>query len=122
MNFSERISALGPDAEVKQMQLRSEPGLIRCMACRAARSTMRAEREWDIESFEDMMRLSPLDLARASRSVWPTISAARQWSGKASALSIVVPILERQNRLPTALPIAICNLFFLNHSPRSDLV
>jgi len=56
---------------------------------------MLAEREWDIENFEDMMRLSPLELARASRSVWPTISAASQWSGKASALSIVVPIWER---------------------------
>jgi hypothetical protein len=83
---------------------------------------MLAEREWDIENFEDMMRLSPLELARASRSVWPTISAASQWSGKASALSIVVPILERQHRFSIALPIAICNLFFLNHSPRSDLV
>jgi hypothetical protein len=50
---------------------RSEPDLSAAWLARAARSIMRVEPERDIESFENMMRLSPLDLARASRSVWP---------------------------------------------------
>jgi hypothetical protein len=51
---------------------------------------MRAEPEWGIESFEKMMRLSPLDLA----------------------LALLFRFWNVQHRLSTALPIAICNLFF----------
>ena len=86
---------------------------------------MRAEPERGIESFENMMRLSPLDLARASRSFGLAHDFCSQSMERKSLSAlyycsdfIIVPILER-SRPP--LRIAICNLFFLNHSPRWHL-
>ena len=74
-------------------------------------------------NFENMMRLSPLDLARASRS----FGLAHDFCGQSmkwkslSALYYCSDFGTFNIDCRPPLRIAICNLFFLNHSPRWHL-
>jgi hypothetical protein len=93
---------------------RSEPDLSAAWLARLVRS---CEPERGVESFEKMMRLSPLAHDFCSQSMERKNLSSLYYCFDL----IIVPIWNVQHRLSTALPIAICNLFFLNLSPRCHL-
>jgi hypothetical protein len=74
-------------------------------------------------NFENMMRLSPLESSAGKSVVRFSPRFLRPVNGaeKPQRPLLLFRFWNVQHRLSTALRIEICNLFFLNHSPRWHL-